>query len=174
MCSLLPLYFRHFRVLLMAFALICAPAAYAFQSAFEGAVVRVKDGDSVIVRRMPQKRLVEIRLAGIDAPELAQPWGIQSRTALRRMIDGKTVRVEVTDTDRYNRRVARLYVGRTYVNAELVRAGHAWAFSRYLNDDKVRQAQIEARKAKRGLWTLKPADRLPPPTWRARNPRRSD
>ncbi|MFQ3665097.1 MAG: thermonuclease family protein [Sphingomonadaceae bacterium] len=138
---------------------------------FDARVLRVKDGDSVVVERVPQKRVMEIRLAGIDAPELGQPWGIQSREALRRMIGGRMVRVEVTDRDRYGRYVGRMWVGRTYVNAEMTRAGHAWAFARYLPDAEIRAGHEAARAAGRGLWSLPPADRLPPATWRQRNPR---
>jgi endonuclease YncB( thermonuclease family) len=154
--------------LLLLFLLLAAPAV---ARPFDARVLRVKDGDSVVVERVPQRRVMEIRLAGIDAPEMGQPWGIQSRDALRRMIGGKTVRVEVTDRDRYGRHVGRMWVGRTYVNAEMTRLGHAWAFARYLPDAEIRAGHEAARAAGRGLWSLPPADRLPPPTWRQRNPR---
>lgn len=143
----------------------------AFSTRFEGRVVRVKDGDSLLVQRADVKRTSELRLAGIDAPELSQPWGIQSRSALRRFAQGSAVRVEVTDRDRYGRLVARVWQGRIYVNAEMTRQGHAWAFDRYLADGAIRAGQREARAAGRGLWSLPPQDRLPPATWRERNPR---
>lgn len=169
--ALLPLLLRT----LLAGLLLCQlPAAAHAATSFEGRVVRVKDGDSLIVERAGVKRRSEIRLAGIDAPELAQPWGIQSRSALRRIAMGKQVRVEVTDRDRYGRLVARLWVGRTHVNARMTAEGHAWAFSRYLDDPEIRAGQVAARKAGRGLWSLRPEDRLPPPAWRARNPRQQD
>jgi endonuclease YncB( thermonuclease family) len=138
---------------------------------FDGEVVRVKDGDSLMVRRFDVKRTSEVRLAGIDAPEFAQPWGIQSRSALRRMVQGETVSVDVTDRDRYGRLVARVYRGRTYVNAAMTHGGHAWAFGRYLPDRQIRAGQDSARAARRGLWSLAERDRLPPATWRDRNPR---
>ena len=148
-------------------------ASTATIAIFDGRVVRVKDGDSLMVERADVKRTSEIRLAGIDAPELAQPWGIQSRSALRRMVQGQTVRVEVTDRDRYGRLVARVWRGRTYVNAAMAEQGHAWAFSRYMPDSRIRAGQDAARKAGRGLWSLPERDRLPPATWRERNPRRN-
>jgi micrococcal nuclease len=159
------------RTLLLCLLLLVAAPAGA--TGFEGKVFRVKDGDSLMVFRPDVKRTSEIRLAGIDAPELAQPWGVQARTALRRLADGKPVRVEVTDRDRYGRLVARVWVGRTMVNAEMTRQGNAWAFDRYLKDPEIRAGQELARREKRGLWALPPADRLPPPTWRERHPQRS-
>ena len=114
------------------------------RAAFEGRVTRVKDGDSLLVFRPDVKRTSEIRLAGIDAPEYSQPWGIQSRSALRLLVNGKQVRVEVTDRDRYNRVVARVWVGKTYVNAWMTEQGHAWAFDRYMKDSHIRAGQDAA------------------------------
>jgi endonuclease YncB( thermonuclease family) len=150
---------------------LAAASPVAAAPRFEAEVVRVKDGDSLVVRRFDVKRESEIRLAGIDAPELAQPWGIQARSALRRMVLGKSVTVEVTDRDRYNRLVARVWQGKRYVNADMARNGDAWAFSRYLPDREIRAGQDAARAAGRGLWRLPPDQRLPPATWRDLHPR---
>lgn len=156
---------------ILAAFLFCLLSAHPAAAAiFQAQVVRVKDGDSLVVYRADVKRQSEIRLAGIDAPELAQPWGIQSRSALRRLTDRKPVRVEVTDRDRYGRLVGRVWVGDTYVNAALTEAGHAWAFRRYLDDPAIRAGQTRARTARRGLWSLPPDQQLPPATWRQRHP----
>lgn len=143
-------------------------------ASFTAEVVRVKDGDSLVVFRNDVKRQSEIRLAGIDAPELAQPWGIQSRSALRRMVDRRQVQVEVTDRDRYGRLVGKVWRGRNYVNAAMTSGGHAWAFTRYLDDKAIRDGQRAARAARRGLWSLPPDQQVPPATWRARNPHHRD
>jgi endonuclease YncB( thermonuclease family) len=147
--------------------LIASPAG---AGGFDGIVTRVKDGDSILVHRPDMKRTSEVRLAGIDAPELAQPWGIQSRTALRRMVQGRPVRVELTDRDRYGRLVARVWQGRAYVNAAMTAGGHAWAYDRYLKDRDIRAGQARARRGRLGLWALPPDQRLPPATWRDRHP----
>lgn len=152
---------------LLSFPLDAAPLAI-----LRGNVVRVKDGDSIVVRRAPTNRNVEIRLAGIDAPEHGQPWGTEAARALRGMVDGREVRVDVYDRDRYNRLVGKVFLDRIYVNAALVRDGHAWAFDRYIADDAIRLAQKSARAQRRGLWSLPPSQRLPPATWRKQHPRR--
>ena len=156
------------RPLIALLLLLLAFPAHA--ASFEGVAVRVKDGDSLLVHRADVKRTSEVRLAGIDAPELAQPWGVQSRTALRRLVQGRTVRVEVTDRDRYNRLVGKVWQGRTYVNAAMTADGHAWAYDRYLKDPLIRAGQNRARREQRGLWTLPPEKRLPPATWRDSHP----
>lgn len=157
------------RTWLLVLSLLCAGPALAAR--FEAVVVRVKDGDSIVVERVREKRQSEIRLFGIDAPEIGQPWGIQSRTALRRLVGGKTVTIETTDRDRYGRLVGRVWVGRTYVNAAMAWNGDAWAFTRYGPDRAIVDGHKAAREAGRGLWSLPPEERVPPATWRERNPR---
>jgi endonuclease YncB( thermonuclease family) len=163
---------QHVSLNLLAALLFLLAVAPAQARSFEASVIRVIDGDSLRVRESRTHRTHELRLAGIDAPELGQPWGVQSRTALRRMVEGRQVMVEVVDRDRYGRLVARVWHGRTYVNAAMTEAGHAWAFSRYLPDKEIRQGHDTARTARRGLWSLPPEQRIPPATWRARHSNR--
>ncbi len=138
---------------------------------FDGVVVRVKDGDSILVERAREKRVDEVRLHGLDAPELGQPWGIQARSALRRLVQGRPVRVETLGRDRYGRWLGRVTVGRTDVNLALVTEGHAWAVRGYGASRAMLAAHREAKAAERGLWALPPEQRLPPATWRDRFPR---
>ncbi len=67
---------------------------------------------------------------------------------------GKPVRVEVMDTDRYGRKIGKIYYGNgTYLNKEVVRAGYAWHYRQYApNDSDIKQAEAAARSSKIGLW----------------------
>ncbi len=156
------------RLLALLLLLLAAPL---HAERFEALVLRVKDGDSIVVERIPQKRVSEIRLAGIDAPELGQPWGPSARSALRRLVDGRRVRAQIVDRDRYGRLVARIWAGETYVNAAMTRSGNAWAVARYGADAATRAGHADARREGRGLWSLPPEQRIPPATWREINPR---
>lgn len=160
------------RLLFLLAALLGVSPALA--TSFTARVVRVKDGDSLVVERHDVKRTSEIRLAGIDAPELAQPWGIQARSGLRRIVLGRAVRVEVTDRDRYGRLVGKVWQGKAYVNAAMTLSGNAWAFDRYMPDKAIRAGQEEAQRKKIGLWSLPEPDRIPPASWRAQHPRSGD
>ncbi|WP_448582239.1 thermonuclease family protein [Thermaurantiacus sp.] len=162
---------RRVRFLVGLLALVFFAAAPLVAQRFEARVLRVKDGDSFLVERIPQKRVSEVRLAGIDAPELGQPWGLSSRSALRRLISGQRVTVDVIDRDRYGRLVSKVFVGQVYVNAAMTRSGNAWAFSRFLPDAAIRAGHHAARKEGKGLWSLPPEQRVPPATWRETNPR---
>ena len=72
----------------------------------------------------------------------------------------------VQDTDKYGRTVGRVYVGATDVNAEMIRQGAAWAYRQYLKDQSLLRLEPEAKAAKRGLWALPEAQRMPPWEWR--------
>jgi len=75
---------------------------------------------------------LKIRLCGIDAPEKAQAGGMASRDYLRgRLPDDSLVRVDAIEKDRYGRTVAEIFVRESFINAEMVREGHAWHYQRY-------------------------------------------
>jgi len=75
-----------------------------------GKVVGVSDGDSIVVLDA-QKRQNRIRLAGIDAPELKQPFGQASKRSLSELVFGKQVRVQWDKKDQYGRIVGQVFLG---------------------------------------------------------------
>ena len=78
------------------------------------------------------KRLT-IRLACIDAPEMAQGApGHAARDALAGMVQSGPLEIKPQTTDKYGRTVAEVFVGGRNVNLELVRHGHAFAYRKYL------------------------------------------
>lgn len=77
---------------------------------------------------------VRVRLAGINAPELGQPYSRRARQALSGFVFGKDVTLIVQDRDRYGRTVAQVKVADLDVNAELVGTGAAWAYRAYLTN----------------------------------------
>jgi micrococcal nuclease len=111
----------------------------------------------------------KIRLAGIDAPEKGQAFGMKSREQLASKAFGKTVRADVIDVDRYRREVGRIYLGDRFINMELVRDGFAWRYVQYDKSGEFTAAENEAREHGRGLW----ADPHPTPPWEFRRAKRS-
>ena len=108
------------------YALGCLPVglvllAYAFRSE-PVKVVTVVDGDTVMVvtRNGRRKR---VRLLGIDAPEKDQRGGVEARTALQRLTQGKWVRARWHGIDHYGRWLAQLRVDGRDVSYALVREG---------------------------------------------------
>ena len=126
-----------------------------------GPVVSVVDGDTIDVQL--DGRTVRVRYLGIHTPETkhpekgVEPFGPEAEAANRRLVEGKTVRLEldVQPRDRYQRLLAYVYVGDLMVNAELVHQGYAQVATfppnvRY--QDRFRALQQEAREAHQGLW----------------------
>jgi len=130
-------------------------------------VTRVIDGDTIEVDI--DGTIYKVRYIGLDAPELDDKQAefcalAQEATRYnRQLVEGKTVRLEkdISETDKYERLLRYVYVGDTFVNAELVRQGLAWAEA-YEPDikyqDYLEELETEARQAGRGLWapTLSP------------------
>jgi len=107
---------------------------------------------------------VRVRDLGINTPETThptkgvEPFGPEADAANRRLVEGKTDRVEldVQPWDRHQRLLAYVYVGDRMVNAELVRQGYAQVATFPPNvkyQDRFRALQQEVRAAQRGLWT---------------------
>jgi endonuclease YncB( thermonuclease family) len=124
------------------------------------------DGDTLQIR--VRGRTLDVRLAGVDAPERSQPYGWEATLALIDLVRDREVRVAPYDVDRYGRIVARVYADERDVGRELVRQGAAWFYSRYASSAELYELEQEARDAKRGLWALSSAERLEPWEWRRR------
>jgi len=153
------------RALLLCLALLLAQAPCAASArSFQGGVQRVNDGDTITVDG------VHVRLFGIDAPVLAQAGGHEAREYLRALALGKRVEVAEKDTDAYGRTVAVVTLpDGSELNAEMVRAGHAWVYRNYCRPCYgLRLAETAARLRGLGLW----ADPAPMPPWQWRREHR--
>ena len=124
---------------------------------FTGTVTKVHDGDSIHVTP-PGKKHVIIRLAAIDAPEIKQKHGIQSRDSLRALIMGKQVTAECNKLDKYNRQVCVVLIDGTDANLQMLKTGQAWYYERFKDEQSTsdqrayRNASSRATKQKLGLW----------------------
>ena len=87
---------------------------------------RIVDGDTIVINK------TQIRLFGIDAPEIDHPYGKKAKWALVSLCKGHTVRTEVTDVDSYGRTVGKCYLpdGRD-LSAEMVKQGLAIDWPKY-------------------------------------------
>jgi endonuclease YncB( thermonuclease family) len=140
----------------------------AFAQEYNGKVVGISDGDTFTLLTADKKQ-IKVRLAEIDTPERAQPFGDRSQQTLSALIFSKDVVVVEEDTDRYGRLVGHVYVDGTHVNRQMVKDGMAWVYRQYLKDKTLLQDEQEAREARRGLWSLPSIDHVPPWEWRKGN-----
>ena len=150
------------RYLLAALLITAMPAS---AESLDCRVIGIADGNTFSCRTNAGERL-RVRLAEIDAPELKQPYGSQARQALSDHIFGKNVTLAVKGRDGLGRTLARVGVGNTDVNSEMVRAGAAWAYRSHLDDRRLLDLEAVAREFRRGLWSLHKTEQQPPWEWR--------
>ena len=126
--------------------------------AYQALVVSCHDGDTVRVRH--NEKVERIRLSGIDAPEIQQPFGIQSRNYLENIVLGRTVEIEETGKDKYGRTVAEIFTAdKRDVNHLLVRQGFAWRYPAYARKDQALEfLESRAKEQHLGLWSDRTAE----------------
>ncbi len=137
------------------------------ESDLTGAATAI-DGDSLRISG------VEIRLKGIDAPELQQTCTVSGRptscgresfVALRQLLSGGLATCIGSERDRYGRLLARCRVRGIDVGATMVREGRAVAFGAYQSEE------AEARARYAGIWA---GEFERPRDWRRAHPRPND
>lgn len=125
-----------FKIIIAIVILLCS---WSIQPAEKVVVI---DGDTVKVGSE------KIRLAEIDAPEVSQRFGMQSKNYLAHLVEGKSVKVDRNGKDLYGRTIATLYVDGKNINAVMVENGMAWSY----RSANMRRLELKARHNKAGLW----------------------
>ena len=143
-------------LLLMVLSASAATAAEPWT--LDGRVVRVHDGDTLTLLDA-QNRQHQIRLDGIDAPELGQAFGKASRKSLQEISLRQNAQASCHKQDRYGRAVCRVTVNGADTSQFQLDTGMAWVFRRYERElaAPIRQAydlsERQARQQRRGLWS---------------------
>lgn len=134
-------------------------SSLSMENVLHGQVIDVLDGDTVKLRS--DWHIYKIRLAGIDAPEKQQAYGVQSKIYLEHLIVDKDVSIKVVSCDQYGRYVGRIYLGGKDINGEMIRSGYAWHYYQYDSDPVYAVFMLDAQRANRGLWQ----EAHPTPPW---------
>jgi len=148
-------------------------ALAADRNLVDGRVVSVTDGDTITLLD-DSKQQHKIRLDGIDAPEVGQPFGNRSKQSLADLAFDLRAEAICPKIGRYGRKVCKVSIAGADVGLAQIQRGMAWHFKRYEREQSEQDraayaaAEIEAREAGRGLWR----DRMPVPPWEWREGRR--
>lgn len=142
--------------ILFALGLICighmSHAQGRLGSLYTAIVIRIIDGDTIHVRDMagtPHR----IRLAMIDAPEKAQPYGEEAAKKLSELLHTGIVRLKAKCIDKYNREVAFVYCEGKDVSAEMLKEGMALHYHMNFDDCELYdRIQARIQQDKKGLW----------------------
>lgn len=124
-------------------------------------VIRAVDGDTIEARIGGRRE--DVRYIGVDTPETVKPdtpvqcFGPPASAFNHRLVEGRRVRLVfgVERRDVYGRLLAYVYLGRRFVNAQLVRHGLARSLTIPPNDRLAplfRRLELRAARAGRGLW----------------------
>jgi endonuclease YncB( thermonuclease family) len=137
-------------------AVQAAPAAMAGPEV-RATVLSVGDGDTIRVLQGRQR--ITVRLACIDAPEMAQaPDGGNARNHLQtRLRLGSSVTLRPQAVDRFGRTVAEV-IGEVNLNLALVEDGMAFAYRKYLGRCNAREyldAEFRASRSRYGVWRVR-------------------
>ncbi|WP_282153121.1 thermonuclease family protein [Ruegeria atlantica] len=104
----------------------------------------VVDGDTIKIQK------TQVRLFGVDAPEINHPYGKKAKWALVSLCKGQKVRAVVTAEDTHGRTVAKCYLedGRD-LSAEMVKLGMAIDWPKF-SDGKYKS--LEVPDVRKKLW----------------------
>lgn len=106
----------------------------------------VIDGDTIVIAG------THIRLAGIDAPELDQPYGQKAKFAMIALCKGQIVRAILTEGMTYERVVAKCVLpDGTDLSAALVAQGLALDWARFSGGS---YRHLELDGARKRLWRV--------------------
>jgi micrococcal nuclease len=146
-----------------------------YQERYKAKVVRVIDGDTIVVRF--DGKTEKVRLIGVDTPEtkpkrnkpfeydsitnltyLAE-WGLKAKNFTKSILEGKTVELEFDRStglrDKYGRLLAYVYINGTDFNALLIKEGYARVFvTKFKKLDHYLKLEREAKEKGIGLWSI--------------------
>ena len=145
----------------VVFFLILLTALPELSPAGQSEVIYIYDGDTILV--MDKEKEVKVRLLGIDSPEThkgenkpGQPFSRKSKDYLSELVFGKTVEIMSYGTDDYGRILGVIYLDGISTNFEMVKSGLAEVYRamppKGFDITAYKEAEAEARKAKRGMW----------------------
>jgi endonuclease YncB( thermonuclease family) len=121
-----------------------------------GKVEKVDEGDLFTLINM--NRSIKIRLLGVDAPEVNQPFADVSREHLAQLVLHKFVVVQYSGLGPNNNIVGKVLIGELDICAQMIRDGAAWysdTDAGYLSPedrDTYRGSEQAARSERRGIW----------------------
>ena len=161
------------KISILIFLIIFTSTTLSQNTVSEGQVIKIIDGDTVYFQTKNDNRYKKLRLVGIDAPEIHQPFGLKSKQCLVNLINNKPVKIMLFGTDRYKRTLAKILTEEVDINLAMIKEGCAWFYRKYKNtldkNDQLMydQAEVFAIDNKKGLFSNHEAEA--PWNWRKKN-----
>ena len=131
--------------------ILCLVGAAHAQIEVSGTVTKVYDGDSLHITA--KQAVYKVRLAEIDAPELKQSFGKESRAALTEAALNQNATANCSSKDRYSRYICNVSIAGNDLSTLQVRQGMAWVYIAYSRKKShLFLEEHSARQRRLGLW----------------------
>ena len=114
------------------------------------------DGDTIEIYDSIQHKQIGVRVANIDAPELIQPFGINSRDSLQQLISTSKLSIQVINTDKYQRKVGILRFNGGRYDSIAVLHGWVYVYAQYCYYPLLNHLQFIAQQNHVGIWNIQP------------------
>jgi len=125
-----------------------------------GKVMDVSDGNTIELLT-DENELYKVELAGIDCPELKQPFGLEAKQLLEKSIKGNEVEAFIEGKNRWGVRQAIVMPNTgDDPRLKLLAEGLAWTSEKNPNPE-FESIRIDAQDHGKGLWK----DQDPTPPW---------
>ncbi|KAF7035207.1 hypothetical protein CFC21_046123 [Triticum aestivum] len=95
-----------------------------------------------------------VRLRGIDAPENSMPYGREAKEELVKLVQGRTLKISIYDTDRYGRLVGDVDCNGVFVQEHMLKKGLTWHYTAYDQRPELAEWEKQAQAGGLGLWAL--------------------
>ena len=129
------------------------------------------DGDTA--KFILKKEEIKVRFLGINTPESVHPtknvqtFGKESSSyTCKKLTNAKQIQIEYdpksSETDRYGRHLAWVFIDDILLQKELVSKGYAevsYVYGKYLYIDDLKKAEEKAKQKKVGIWSLSEEER---------------
>ena len=127
------------------------PISNVLSDPINGKVIKIKDGDTIVILDSNNDQYT-IRVADIDCPEKAQPFGTKAKQFTSCEVFGKQVTIDKKNLDKYGRIVGYVMYEGKNLSIELLKVGFAWHYKYYSKDQNMANIETNAKQNRAGLW----------------------
>lgn len=166
--------FKYISIIVLILALLGCDRLSGSTPASTYSVKKISDGDTLTVTDTKGAD-IKVRFACVDAPEVPHTtkeknskkavdknqfkWGVQAQQRVQQLVKqgGNKVKLTITDSDRYGRKVSEVRLPNgTFVQEVLTEEGLVQVYKPYLKNcpsaSIVQQAEADAKQRRVGVW----------------------
>jgi endonuclease YncB( thermonuclease family) len=139
--------------MVLSFVLIMNPTIFLQGAVFKGWCMKVVEGDTIMV--YVNKKMLNIRLAYIDCPEMKQLFGPEALKFTSDLILKKKIQVKIESYTENGQMIGRVHINGEDLSMTLIKAGLAWYYKEHGSERYLLKAQRKAKRSNIGLWSQK-------------------